>query len=124
MTLRRLEILQWVGFVFGGVVWFTVFVAGVGASVAACNPAGQRWDVPHDAVQIGLTVLGLLSVAAAEAAAVVVYRATRDAEDQDPPPAGRMRFFAIGAMVGNVLFFVILLLSEIATIANRACGAG
>jgi hypothetical protein len=121
MSLRRLEFLQWFGFVFGGVIWFVAFVAGVGASVAACNPAGQRWGIPHDALQIGLMTLGLVSVAAAETAAVVVFRATQHAEDQGPPPEARMRFFAVGAMVGNVVFFVIILLSEIATIVNRAC---
>jgi hypothetical protein len=32
-----------------------------------------------------------------------------------------MRLFAIGAMVGNLLFFVILVLSFVATIVNRTC---
>ena len=121
MSLRRLELLQWFGFLFGGVIWFVVFVAGVGVSVAACNPAGRRWGIPSDTVQVVLLTLGLLAVAAAEAAAVLVFRATRRAEDQYPPPEARMRFFAIGAMAGNLVFFVIILLSEIATLVNRAC---
>lgn len=121
MTLRRLELLQWFGFVCGGVIWFTLFVTGVGLAVATCNPAGQRWDVPYDALQLGLLAFGLLALAAAEAAAVMVFRATRRAEDDDDPPEARMRFFAIGAMVGNVLFFMILLLSEVGTIVDRTC---
>ena len=121
MTLRRLEILQWFGFVFGGVIWFTLFVAGAGVSVAACNPAGQSWDIPYDAVQLALLLFGLCVLAAAEAAAVIVFRATRRATDEDPPPDGRMRFFAIGAMVGNVLFFMILLLTGVAAIVDRTC---
>jgi hypothetical protein len=121
MTLRRLELLQWFGFVFGGVMWFVLFLAGVGASVAACNPAGQRWGIPHDPVQIALLTAGLLALAAAEAAAVTVFRATRQAEEEGPPPESRMRFFAIGAMAGDAVFFVILVLSEVATIVTRAC---
>lgn len=121
MSLRRLEILQWFGFVFGGVTWFTLFVAGAAASSAACNPAGRRWGIPYDAVQLAFLTAGLLALAAAEAAAVLVFRATRHAKDDDPPPQARQRFFAVGAIVGNLLFFVIVLLSETATIVSRAC---
>jgi hypothetical protein len=121
MTIRRLELLQWFGFLFGGVTWFAVFVAGAGVGVAACNPASARWGIPYDPVQIGLLAFAVLAIASAEAAAVLVFRETRRAEDEDPPPAGRMRLFAIGAMVGNVLFLVIIVLSVVAAVVNRTC---
>jgi hypothetical protein len=121
VTLRRLEFLQWFGFVVGGVMWFTLFVLGSGFSVAACNPAGRRWSLPYDTVQLALLAAGILALVAAEAASVLVFRATRHEEDDDPPPLARMRFFALGAMVGNVLFLMILVLSEVATIVDRAC---
>jgi hypothetical protein len=121
MTLRRLELFQWFGFVVGGVTWFVLFVSGVGVSVAACNPAGHRWDIAYGPVQVALLTAGLLALAAAEVAAVVVFRATRQAEEEGPPPESRMRFFAIGAMAGNAVFFVILVLSEVATIVDRTC---
>ena len=124
MTLRRLEVLQWFGFVCGGVIWFALFVTGAGIAVATCNPAGQHWDIPYDALQLALLLFGLCALAAAEAAAVIVFRATRRAKDGDDPPEARMRFFAIGAMVGNVLFFMILLLSGVATIVDRTCHQG
>lgn len=124
MTLRRLELLQWFGFLFGGVMWFALFMSGVGVSVAACNPAGQSWGIPYDSVHIALLTVGLLALAAAEGAAVTVFRATRHAEEEGPPPESRMRFFAIGAMAGNAVFFVILVLSEVATIVDRACHQG
>lgn len=121
MSSRRLELLQWFGFLFGGVIWFAVFVAGAGVAVAACNPAGSRWDIPYDAVHLGLLGFAAVSIVAAEAAAVLVFRATRREEEQGPPPGARMKLFAIGAMVGNLLFFVILVLSFVATIVNRTC---
>jgi hypothetical protein len=121
MSIRRLELLQWFGFLFGGVIWFAVAIAGAGVGVAACNPAGKRWGIPYDPVQMGLLVFAVLALAAAEAAAVLVFRATQGAEDEDPPPPGRMRVLAIGAMAGNLLFLVIILLSFVAALVNRTC---
>ncbi len=121
MTVRRLEFLQWFGFVAGGTIWFTEFIVGVGASEAVCNPASARWGIPHDVVQIALLAFAALCVACAEVAAVLVFRSTRDAEEQGPPPHARMRFFAAGAMAGNLVFFMIILLTGVATVADRLC---
>ena len=121
MSLRRLAFLQWFGFLAGGTIWFAAFLAGIGTSVAVCNPVSSRWGIPHDTVQTALLAFGGAVVLAAEAAAVAVFRATRNVREQDPPPQGRLHFFAIGAMVGNLVFLVIILLSGIATIVDRAC---
>jgi hypothetical protein len=121
MSLRRLAFLQWFGFLAGGTIWFAAFLAGIGTSVAVCNPASSRWGIPHDTVQTALLAFGGAVVLAAEAAAVAVFRATRNVTEQDPPPQGRLHFFAIGAVVGNLVFLVIILLSGIATIVDRAC---
>ena len=121
MSLRRLAFFQWFGLLAGGTIWFAAFLAGLGTSVAVCNPAGRRWGIPHDTVEAALLGFGAVAVLAAEAAAVAVFRATRNVEEQDPPPHGRLHFFAIGAMVGNILFLAIILLSGIATIVDRAC---
>jgi hypothetical protein len=121
MSVRRLSRLQWFGFLAGGIVWTAEFLAGAGASSARCNPAGPRWDVPYDAVQLGLMLVGSFVVIAAGAAALVVFRATRDVEDGDPPPPGRIHLFATFALVGNLLFLVIILLTGIATIVDRTC---
>jgi hypothetical protein len=121
MTLRRLSMLQWFGFLAGGIVWFTSFLAGAGTSQAACNPAGRRWGIPADTVQLALMVTALALVLSAQVAAVAVFRATRNVEEQDPPPEGRLHFFSIGAMFGNTLFLMIIVLSEVATIVDRLC---
>jgi len=121
MTIRRLEFLQWFGFVAGGTIWFAEFIVGVGASEAVCNPAGARWGIPHDLLQISLLSFAALCVLCAEVAAVLVFRSTSDAEEQGPPPRARMRFFAVGAMAGNLVFLMIILLTGIATVADRLC---
>jgi hypothetical protein len=121
MSLRRLEYLQWFGFVAGGTIWFASFLAGLWTSAAACNAGSAHWGVPLDAVEIAIGGFALVCFAASEAAAIVVFRATRAVEEEEPPPPARMKFFAIGAMTANVLFAVIIVLSTLAAVVDRAC---
>jgi Mn2+/Fe2+ NRAMP family transporter len=121
MTLRRLSILQWFGFLAGGTIWWSSFLVGTGASIAVCNPASRRWDISHDTVELVLMVVAAAVVCSAQAAAFAVFRATRHVDDEDPPPDGRLHFFSIAAMLGNTLFLGVILLSGVATIVDRAC---
>jgi hypothetical protein len=121
MSVRRLSQLQWFGFLAGGTVWFATFLAGTGASQARCNPASGRWHLAHDAIELGLMLFAALVVAAAGVASALVFRATSDVEEQDPPPYGRLHFFSAAACAGNLVFFVIILLTGIATIVDRTC---
>jgi len=121
MTIRRLSMLQWVGFLVGGPVWFAEFIAGIGASEAACNPASGRWGIPHDAVQLALMSFAAVCVIVALAASAVVFRATYELEEQDPPPPGRVHFFAAASIGGNLVFLMIILLTGIGTVVDRAC---
>jgi hypothetical protein len=121
VSLRRLSFLQWFGLLAGGSIWFASFLAGTGLSQAVCNPASGRWGIPHDTVQIALMAFGATILVAAELASIAVFRATRDVEEQDPPPHGRLHFFASAAIVSNLIFLVIVLLTGIATIVDRTC---
>jgi hypothetical protein len=121
MSARRLSRLQWVGFLVGGPVWFAEFLAGIGSSQAVCNPASGRWGIPHDAVQLGLMVFAAVCVLVALAASAIVFRETYEIEEQDPPPQGRIHFFAAASLGGNVIFLMIILLTGIATIVDRTC---
>ena len=120
MTLRRLAILQWLGMA-GGVVWFAAFLAGTGVSQAVCNPGSGQWGIPHDTVEIALTAVACTIIVLAEAAALLVFRETRDVGEQDPPPHGRLHFFASAALVANPIFFMVILLAGIATTVNPIC---
>ena len=121
MTVRRLSVLQWLGLVGGGAVWFSSFIGGLGVSQAVCNPAGRRWGIPDETVEIAIAAAAVALLVGAEIAAIVVFRATRGVEEQDPPPPGRLHFFAAAALLANVLFMLIVVLSTIATVANRTC---
>jgi hypothetical protein len=121
MSVRRLSVLQWLGLLAGGTVWFVSYLAGAAVSQASCNPGSGRWGIPHDLVEGIITAVALLLIAGAEVAALVVYRATGDVGEQDPPPQGRLHFFASAALVSNVIFFMVILLAGIATIVDRTC---
>ena len=121
MSLRRLSLLQWVGFLVGGPIWFAEFLAGVGASAAVCNPASGRWGIPHDAVQIALMAVAAACVLVALGASAIVFSETSAVEEQDAPPQGRIHFFAAASLGGNVIFLMIILLTGIATIVDRTC---
>lgn len=121
MSIRRLAILQWIAFLGGGVIWWVEFLAGTATSIAVCNPGSGRWGIPHDTVEAALMAFALTCVVAAQVAAVIVFRATRGVEEEDPPPHGRVHFFAIAALLGNTVFLMIILLTGVATIADRTC---
>jgi heme/copper-type cytochrome/quinol oxidase subunit 2 len=121
VSTRRLEVLQWFGFLTGGVLWFATFLAGTTVAIATCNPAGRRWEIPYDGVQVALLCCAVVAIVAAEVAAVLVFRATRRAEEEGPPPHARMKLFAIAAMTGNVIFLAIIVLSFVATVVDPTC---
>ena len=121
MTLRRLEILQWYALLGGALAWTSEHVLGYFVSVAGCSPPGHRWGV--DAGLWGGLLLGATTVliVLAGASAVVVFRETSAIGHDEPGPYGRLRFFAVAALVGNVLFFVLVGLDGLGSIAHLPC---
>lgn len=121
MTVRRLAILQWFGVLGAAAALGAEFLIATGVSQAACNPGSARWGIPHDPLQATLAAVGAAIVIAAEAAAFAVFRATRGADEQGPPPQGRMHFFATAALAANAIFLMIILLTGIASIVDPLC---
>src|SRR5215210_3018975 len=117
-TLRRPEFLQWFGLFGAGFVWVAQLVIGFGVNVAACGAAGPGLNIDVDTWQIVLMAVGIPLALLSEAAAIAIFLETRGLHHADPPPWGRRHFFAAAAMLGNVLFIAIILLSGIAAIAN------
>ncbi len=110
----RLELLQWYGLLGGALAWAAQHVGGYFVSEAGCGAS----HVSAEAPQIVLAACAAVAIAAAEAAAFVVFRAT---SLEDPPPGGRLHFFAMAALLGNVLFFVIVVLNSLGTVYHLPC---
>jgi hypothetical protein len=119
--MRRLEVLQWVGLLGGAAVWAAAHVVGYGVTEASCSSGGAGWGIHFDLWQGLVTGLaGALALAAAGAAVAVIVL-TRRSSYEDAPPVGRVRFFAIAALVANVIFTVALLLYALGSVFNIAC---
>src|SRR6266480_3256711 len=106
MSLRRLEILQWVGLLAGALVWTAQHVVGFGVTQAECGSGGAHWGIDNNVWQGSLLGAAALCVVLAEAAALLVVFATRRSSYESPPPPGRVRFLAIAAATANVIFLV------------------
>jgi len=124
MTLRRLSILQWVGFAGAALTWTAQHVIGFGVTDAECAAGGSRWGIGNDAWQLTLLAVAGALVIAAEAAAVTVFVRTRSTEEDDPPPLGRMHFLAAAAVVANVLFLAAMVMDGIASTVGTICRGG
>jgi hypothetical protein len=124
MTGRRilgLEFLQWFGLGGAALVWASQHVLGVGTTLARCGAGGVHYGIGLHTWELTAGLVALAFALAAEAAAVTVVLRTRDADYDGPPPDGRRHFFALAAMVGNLLFIVIILLSSLSDLAYDPC---
>jgi hypothetical protein len=119
--MRRLEILQWTGLLLGAVMWGAAHVIGYGTVEANCNSAGPSFGIDLHLWQALINGLsGAVSLGAALAATAVLVL-TRDVSYEDEPPVGRIRFFAIAALIANVLFVMMVVLYTVGTLGNTPC---
>ena len=131
MSTRRLSVLQWVGVVAAPLAWTGQHVVGYGVGQARCSVAGMRWGIGFDTWQLAILAAAGLLVLASEAAAVVVFLATRETNYGDGPPGSgrwggavpytRLHFFATAAMVANVLFLAIILMDGLGSVFDPLC---
>jgi hypothetical protein len=121
MTRNRLEFLQWFSLFAGPLAWATEHVVGYFISDAACNVAGVQWGLDGAAWEAVLAVLTGAVVITAWLAAFVTFRETRTVDKDEPGPLGRIHFFAQAALLGNVLFFVIVVLDGVGTVHDLPC---
>jgi hypothetical protein len=119
--MRRLEILQWAGLLGGALLWGLGHVVGYGVTEARCSSAGAGWGIDLDLWEGLINGLAWALALGAALASVAVIVGTRGVSYESAPPPGRLRFFAIAALVANTIFMVALLLYALGTIFNVAC---
>jgi hypothetical protein len=122
VTRTRLELLQWWALFGGALAWTGSHVLGYFVAVGGCDVAVAHWDLNIVLWESLLMALALVGVLAAEAAAFAVYRATATVDKDAPGPAGRMHFFALAALLGNVLFFMLVVLDALGVLFHANCG--
>jgi hypothetical protein len=130
-TLRQLGLVQWVGVVVAPLAWTGQHVVGYGVGEARCSVAGMSWGISYDVWQLAILACAGLLILSSEAAAVTVFLATRETNYGDGPPGdgrwggavpySRLHFFATAAMVANVLFFTVILMSGLGSVFSTLC---
>jgi hypothetical protein len=121
MTRSRLELLQWLALFAGPLAWATEHIVGYFISAAGCDVAGAQWGLDAATWQSVLAVLVGIVVIVAWLAAFVVFRETRTVDLDAPGPLGRIHFFAQAALLGNLLFFVIVVLDGVGAVRELPC---
>jgi hypothetical protein len=109
--------LVWFGVLGGPVAWGLSLLVGVEVSDAACSTIGAPASL--DAWSLGIAIGGGLVAAVAEAAAIVVFRATRGGGHE--LPASRIHFLSVVGMTVSVLFFALILMSGLGSFALPEC---
>lgn len=119
MSGGRRELLQWFGLLGGPAAWTIHLVLGYELTEASCDKGLGPFS--PTAALASLTVAAAILVLLAEGAAVAVFRELGDVGKDAPGPDGRRRFLVTGAMVGNVLLFVAVVLAGTAALSHTGC---
>jgi heme/copper-type cytochrome/quinol oxidase subunit 2 len=123
--MRRLTpgLLAWAGALGPPFAWAAQHIGGYAVGLADCpdGTAGPGWSVPVDAWTIVIGGATALVAAACGVAAMTAYRATREADDSDAPPAGRNHFLAIIGMTITPLFLFMIVMSSAGAIVANDC---
>jgi hypothetical protein len=123
MTRTRLEILQWFALFAGALAFTGNVVFGYGLTEAACEPSGAHWGgIDMTPWQVLTTALTAGTAVLAGLAALVVFIALRDVDQDAPGPTGRLRFFAMAALLANILFVAATLMQGVGAIVHAPCG--
>jgi ubiquinol-cytochrome c reductase cytochrome c subunit len=119
----RPSALAWVGALLPPAAWAAQHVTGFAVGLADCpdNAAGPGWSVPVDGVTIAIGGVAAAFAVVGGFAALAAWRASRDADDDDAPPAGRVHFLGVIGLSITPLFLAMILMSSAGAIAADGC---
>jgi hypothetical protein len=123
VTGRRSEALAWAGALGPPFAWAGQHIAGYALGLADCpdNTGGPGWSVPVDALTIVVGAVTAAVAALCGVAAVLAWRASRDADESDAPPAGRVHFLAVIGMTITPLFLAMIVMSSAGALVFNGC---
>jgi ubiquinol-cytochrome c reductase cytochrome c subunit len=115
--------LAWLGALLPPAAWAAQHAAGLSFGLADCpdNAAGPGWSVPVDGATIVIGGAAATLAVLGGLAALGAWRATRDADDDDAPPAGRIHFLSVIGLAITPLFLAMILMSSAGAIAFNGC---
>jgi hypothetical protein len=117
------DVLMWFGLFGAPFAWALQHISGVLLTIGQChdNTAGPAWDLHQDLWVTVATATCATVAALGGLSAVAAWHSTRDADDSDPPPAGRVHFLGIVGLTISPLFLAIILMSGLGSIFLPHC---
>jgi hypothetical protein len=121
--VRRAGLFAWLGVLGPPFAWAAQHVAGYSVGLADCpdNTRGPGWSVPVDGLTIAIGAATALAAALCGVAAVAAWRATRDADESEAPPAGRIHFLSVIGMTITPLFLAMIVMSSTGAVVMNGC---
>jgi hypothetical protein len=121
--VRRAGLLVWIGLFAAPAAWALQHVSGIELQYAQChdNTAGPNFGLNADPWALAVTIAAAAVAVLGGLAAVGAWRATREADDDDAPPAGRIHFLAVIGMTTTPLFLAIILMSGLGEVFLPSC---
>ena len=121
--MKRAALLVWFGVFAAPAAWALQHVTGIELQYASChdNAPGPGFDFNVDAWTLVITLAAAAIAVAGGLASVAAWRATREAEEDDAPPAGRIHFLSVIGMTITPLFLAIILMSGLGVVFLPSC---
>jgi hypothetical protein len=121
--VKRAGLLAWIGALLPPFAWAGQHIAGYATGLADCpdNTRGPGWHVPVDGLTVAIGGTATLLVLAGTGCSLLAWRATRDADDDDAPPAGRIHFLSVIGLSLAPLFLAIVLMSSAGAVIFNGC---
>jgi len=119
----RSSLRMWVGVFAAPAAWTVQHVVGLQLQFAQChdNTRGPAYGVPVDTLSIAVTAVAAVIAVGGELAALAAWRSTRENDDSDPPPEGRIHFMSIIGITVSPLFLAIILMSGLGIVFLPDC---
>lgn len=124
--MKRAGLFAWIGVLMPPFAWAGQHIGGYGTGLAECpdNTAGPAWHIPVDGVTIAIGGTAALLVLLGAVLSLFAFLAVRDADEDDAPPTGRIRFLSIIGLSITPLFLGMVLMSSVGAIVANGCRQG
>ena len=121
--MKRAGLLAWIGALMPPFAWAGQHIAGYATGLADCpdDTAGPGWHVPVDGITFAIGGTATVLILIGGGFSLVAWLATREADDADAPPAGRIHFLAVIGMSIAPLFLAMVLMSSSGAIIANGC---
>lgn len=113
--------IMWFAVVGAPFAWGVEFAVGYWMTQTGCSVPGREWSLDQNVWGVVLTTVAVAVAVAAGLTAVAMFRGTRQVEEDDAPPAGRVRFLAAVGMTVTVLFLFIIVMTGLGVVILPDC---